>query len=129
MAVGSGHSEKSKNFKSPFLSHFGHFWGFQRLILTHATSRRSYIMPVGSDTSVGTIPGRHHRDEKPFQVSDLVILDSFSLRPFLNLNLVILDSFSLRPFLNLNLVILDSSSLRPFLNLNLNLNVFNHFQF
>ena len=127
MAVGSGHSEKSKIFKSPFLSHFGHFWGFQRLILTHATSRRSYIMPVGPDTSVGTIPGRHHRDEKPFQVSDLVILDSFSLRPFLNLNLVILDSFSLRPFLNLNLVILDSSSLRPFLNLNLN--VFNHFQF
>ena len=44
----------------PFLAYFGPFSGSQRLIITHQTSQWSYIMPMGSDTSVGTFPGIHH---------------------------------------------------------------------
>ena len=43
----------------PILAYFGPFSGSRRLIITHQTSQRSYIMPLGSDTSVGTFPGIH----------------------------------------------------------------------
>ena len=43
------------------LAYFGPFSGSQGLIITHQTSQWSYIMPLGSDTSVGTFPGIHHR--------------------------------------------------------------------
>ena len=80
-----------------FWAYFGHFSGFQRLILTHPTSRSTYIMPLGSDTSVGTFPGTDYRDEKPFRGSLRPLTWSYSLGRFK------WDSFSLGPFLNLNL--------------------------
>ena len=62
-------SSQNKNVtikKHLFLGYFGHFSGSWRLILTHPTYHWSYIMSVGSDTSVGTFPRTHHRDENPF---------------------------------------------------------------
>ena len=60
----SGRWEIFKNRKQPKIGHFGPFSGSQRLIFTHPTSQWSYIMPLGSDTSVGTFPGiRNHSND------------------------------------------------------------------
>ena len=41
------------------MAYFGHFSASQRLIITHQTSHWSYVIPVGSDTPVGTFPRTH----------------------------------------------------------------------
>ena len=59
--------KKPKMPKRPFFTFSGHFSGSRRLIFTHPTSRRSYITPLGSDTSVGSVTGTHPRDQKSFR--------------------------------------------------------------
>ena len=69
--------KKRKYLNHPFLAYFGHFSGSLRLILTQPTSHWSYIMPVGSHTSVGTFSAAHHWDERVSEASDLVIFTRF----------------------------------------------------
>ena len=72
-----GPEEKRKYLNHPFLAYFGHFSGSLRLILTQPTSHWSYIMPMGSHTSVGTFSAAHHWDERVSEASDLVIFTRF----------------------------------------------------
>ena len=52
-------SGQKNGVRCPFLAYFGPFSASQRLIITHQTSHWSYVIPVGSDTPVGTFPRTH----------------------------------------------------------------------
>ena len=71
MATGpAGPIKNLKCVKIPFWAYFGPFSGSKRLIFTHPTSHWSNIIPVGSDTSVGTFHGTTRSDRKPCKASE-----------------------------------------------------------